>query len=948
MRSMSQVDINKAVSEAIAYRDGKGVEKNLDKAIALLRPLAEESEWASRELMTSLFMKNDRKDDVERMKLAEKMSEAGDINATIRLATCYRDGRGVEKDPYRALFYLSGCTKSTWGLKELLNTYRSMSGNYDIERFRIYEKLASVGDTSSAALRAVAYREGKGVAKDKIKALECFEGAQLNNEWSRNEYAKTAIMAGHPELLETKDCLGIIPYVERPEAIVELVIKDGMATVSVEGGAFLQNPKIRLYRDGIQAKGEIKGMSGEFQAGSDGLYYAELEASDSLVAHRYYSRPVRVGKLPVPEDEVSFPEVPSFYRYRYPYFDILLVESDKEDDLSWFTDRGFKDDAHRCGKRTVHVLHDGTRIEKEGESHYFSGEGIVSGRFVYGYEDLGERTDMVSGSVGNFVHVVAGKEVVIESDFFGMGKIFAFKGDGVSLYSNRYHLLLLGMKLLGIRITLDESLLSSYFYLGEGMLSEQPICDRMIASGTRIMDVGISVAIGPEGVEERSTRVENNETPMHSEYVSMVRESKEDLLSNLRAVMANDRFDSFCVDITGGIDSRLVLSSVKDLGTDKDVFVNTIGSDESELNCAASVASRLGFDYDADYVAYRKISGGFGLPVEGSPGVGRYLDIISSFDMGTFDSSLMPLCSYGERTLHLAGWCGEITTRSFVAKRTIGIPIYSDDEARSLSDRYIRNASPQASAEYAKYGEEFERCLVDTMSEGWKGGYLATDRLYSNFRARFHDDFSKDCSFSTPAWAPLLSKRCFETHRRTSEAHSSFKFAFDLMSEISMEASELEYSSLLTNVERTVLLRDELENKDGTIVISKDSPEFFDSLKSDSEGHFPVVNGVIIDAGLDRRSLNSEMASRCESYFRSLSSLGVSEGIVGEACALYGDLLSKKNWKIMSSIYKKLSSAYFVVRMSQEFDISQVNVDDVPKLVYDDSNRGKLRLRLAS
>ena len=97
MRPMSQADVNRAVSEAIAYRDGKGVEKDLDKAIALLRPLSEESEWASRELLTTLFMKNDRKDDVERMKLAERMSEAGDMNATIRLATCYRDGRGSRR-----------------------------------------------------------------------------------------------------------------------------------------------------------------------------------------------------------------------------------------------------------------------------------------------------------------------------------------------------------------------------------------------------------------------------------------------------------------------------------------------------------------------------------------------------------------------------------------------------------------------------------------------------------------------------------------------------------------------------------------------------------------------------------------------------------------------------------------------------------------------------------
>ena len=946
MCPMSQSEINKAISEAVAYRDGKGVEKDLDRAISLLRSLAEESEWASRELMTSLFMKNDRNDDVERMKLAEKLSEAGDVNATIRLATCYRDGRGVEKDPYRALFYLSGCTKSTWGLKELLNTYRSMSGNYDIERFRIYEKLASVGDNSSAALRAVAYREGKGVAKDKIKALECFDGAPLNNEWSRNEYAKTAMMAGFPEMLEIKDCLGIIPYMERPEAVVNMVIEGGKAKVAVECGSSIQNPKIKLFRNGVQVKGEIKGLKGELQAESDGLYFAELEASDGLVTHRYRSHTVRAGTLPVPEDAESMPAVPSFYKYEYPYFDILLIESDKDQDVSWFVERGMKDDAYGCGGRNVHVLHDGLKVEKGGKSHYFSGEGIISGRFVYGHEDLRDDLDKISGSVGSFVHVVAGEEVVIESDYFGMGKIFAFKGNGISLYSNRYHLLLLGMKVLGLPISLDEKLLGSFFFLTGGMLSEQSSNGDMLASGTYLEDVGVSVVIGADGAVERSSERTSSAAPSHEEYLKLVSASKDDLLSNLKTVLESDRFDSFCVDITGGVDSRLVLSLVKAIGTDKDVFVNTSGSDEDEISCAASVASKLGFDYDADYISYRRISGGFGLPVEGSPTVGRYLDIVSSFDLGTFDSSLMPLCRYGEKTLHLAGWCGEVTTRSFVAKRTMGIPIYPDDDVVALTDRYVRNLSAYASAGYAKYGEEFERCLSEALSKGWNGGITATDRLYYNCRVRFHDDFSRNCAYSTPAWAPLLSKKCFETHSRTSEDHSSFKFAFDLQSAINPEVSELEYSSLLTNVERAVLLRGKLENDDGTIVISKSMMDFFDTLRSRSGEMTSVVNGEDVDVGLDSLGLNMEMASRCEDYLKSLSSLGVSKDLLGEAYLSFKTIVSAKNWKIMYSMYKKLASAYFVARISERgFDSSKIEFDDVPRLVYDDSNRGRMRSR---
>ena len=107
-----------------------------------------------------------------------------------------------------------------------------------------------------------------------------------------------------------------------------------------------------------------------------------------------------------------------------------------------------------------------------------------------------------------------------------------------------------------------------------------------------------------------------------------------------------------------------------------------------------------------------------------------------------------------------------------------------------------------------------------------------------------------------------------------------------------------------------------------------------------------MVNGVDVDVGLDSLGLNAEMASRCEGYLKALSALGVSKDLLGEALSSFKTIVSLKNRKAMYSLYKKLASAYFVARISgDDFDPSTVTFDDVPRLVYDDSNRGRLRSR---
>ena len=104
------------------YRDGKGVERDLDKAIALMRQAANKNiGWAKNELIDLLLKRNQEEDLNEAFELASDFSTKGDPSATGRLARMYRDGKGVEKDLNKAIELMRQAADSNilWAKNEL-------------------------------------------------------------------------------------------------------------------------------------------------------------------------------------------------------------------------------------------------------------------------------------------------------------------------------------------------------------------------------------------------------------------------------------------------------------------------------------------------------------------------------------------------------------------------------------------------------------------------------------------------------------------------------------------------------------------------------------------------------------------------------------------------------------------------------------------------------------
>ena len=82
-----------------AYRDGKGVKRDLDKAAEWMRKAADKNVgWAKNELFDILWRIDTPESMEEMISVATEFAEKGDGNAMGRLGRAYREGKGVPQD----------------------------------------------------------------------------------------------------------------------------------------------------------------------------------------------------------------------------------------------------------------------------------------------------------------------------------------------------------------------------------------------------------------------------------------------------------------------------------------------------------------------------------------------------------------------------------------------------------------------------------------------------------------------------------------------------------------------------------------------------------------------------------------------------------------------------------------------------------------------------------
>jgi len=175
---------------ARAYRDGKGVEKNLDLAIEWMTKAKEKNlKWTRLELADLLIKRGIETDQNKAYALCSELAGEGHAGAMGRLGRMYRDGKGVEKNLDLAIEWMRIAAETRPVKNELMDMLWMRGNPEDYTEMRDVA-LTAVKEEDAGAMGRLGrmYRDGKGVEKDVNKAIDWMRiAAEKKIDWAEKE-----------------------------------------------------------------------------------------------------------------------------------------------------------------------------------------------------------------------------------------------------------------------------------------------------------------------------------------------------------------------------------------------------------------------------------------------------------------------------------------------------------------------------------------------------------------------------------------------------------------------------------------------------------------------------------------------------------------------------------------------------------------------------------------
>lgn len=314
----------------------------------------------------------------------------------------------------------------------------------------------------------------------------------------------------------------------------------------------------------------------------------------------------------------------------------------------------------------------------------FSGRGQIGGRFVNGQDKLPDTLpDELGECVGSFTYVrMNGKRIEISHDYFGIRQLYYFDNGRVFIASNRYHLLLGIMQIMAIKAEFDTRLAASRLY-AYGPFFAQNYTHDMDIKGCRILPLDRTIVIDDMGWHFAEKKIRENLAPAYDEkeYLSLLDQAAEEIKEMAREVLYSDEYESFVVDISGGLDSRLTLAALTNFPEKMDMMqARTLQQPNSrDLEIGIGLANLTGLEYKPLYN-----NGEMYVSPE------EHINSYRSYQLGTAEQFLAgPTSCRGKNShqLRFAGYLGEYFRVYWTTRR---MEIYKDIKTdEEMAEEYV-------------------------------------------------------------------------------------------------------------------------------------------------------------------------------------------------------------------------------------------------------------------
>ncbi len=422
--------------------------------------------------------------------------------------------------------------------------------------------------------------------------------------------------------------------------------------------------------------------------------------------------------------------------------------------------------------------------------------------FDFDNSELLEEKGHYSGIIWN------NNSINFTTDLFTFKRWFYFKNQDFYVISNNYHLLLITLKKLDIRLNLDIEKAIVTLSTVDVQILMQNFTRKMDMEGVYQVPADKSLSFTASGWNFKDSKVgkilRNKRAYHEDEYRKMIKEAKTELISFSKVIFKNNHFENTVVDLSGGLDSRMMYGLITNLPINKNyVFINSKDIQGSnDLPIATKINSIYKYPYNnlEEKLEYLKL---------------KDADALNrSYYMGTyFSKSLINNLLKDNNVQQLLGACGEIIARPYISRKYIGTNLEKCKDVEKFVSLLYEDYSPLIKVCSSSTSKNFKKYLSDELLEQpGLSNFESLDRLYLSYRHGYHFD-SILTIMGRSHQMPLQSQKMLEIHHMAFVAHSSIRLQLDMIYLINPILLMIEFDSAKDNSD-FLDIKDKLINED--------------------------------------------------------------------------------------------------------------------------------------
>lgn len=507
------------------------------------------------------------------------------------------------------------------------------------------------------------------------------------------------------------------------------------------------------------------------------------------------------------------------YKMKYPYKDFALVSDGCSISEDFIKKYGFAKKNIMIGSHCIQILAEHIEFNVP-NNYFFSGVAKYKKSLIFGEKDISFFTRIGDHNIGNFAYMKLSRhKIQIGTDYFGTGKVYYYKEGDKYIISNNYHFMLLILKDLSIEVQLNYKLILALL-CKSGQAFQQSITREREICNAFMLPIDEFIEINGNGVcfrkKEISTVFKLEKKKDIKNLDKLLAKGKKEIIENVGIVLADKRYSKVPVDLTGGLDSRIVYGALQYLKKYRhkivilsdgvDSYVNkAIDDDNRDISLAIRLNGSLD-KYDYDEICVDRLW----LDVDEAENQMVSLSTLSGYYYPHSTTKMINREYSRESALGLNGFYGEICCRPYYTRKLLEQgKKYEDIDAffyAIASKKGVLSGSAY-NALKDKLEEELEALPGENLVEKWENHYLF-------YRNGLHCNKIWEYEKRKPEWGPLQSKALFRYKHLTFGKIAGIEEQLKVLQKMDKRLNGIPYTSESDEKERINFIALNKENVD--------------------------------------------------------------------------------------------------------------------------------------